>query len=124
MNDSDALVSLLKEFNYYSELMALPDQYGEPLFYCIVLGLVCKACMKSGDACSHRLSMAPVSLQWQMRACRCTSVERMLCLSRTGNLQSEQARSMPSWHATQPFGKGKSKRIGVKRFDTDLFCMR
>ena len=48
------------KLNYYSELMALKDQFGETLFYTIVLGLVCAACMKSGNACSHKLGLSPV----------------------------------------------------------------
>ena len=41
------------------ELMALKDQWDELLFYCIKLGLVCKACAASGAACTHRLNMSP-----------------------------------------------------------------
>lgn len=53
------------EFNYYTELMALKDEKGASLFYSIVLGLVCDACKKTGEACNHLLAMSP---DWKVSA--------------------------------------------------------
>ena len=47
------------EFNYYTELMALENAHGEPLFLCIKIGLMCKRCQEEGLVCNHRLSMSP-----------------------------------------------------------------
>jgi hypothetical protein len=47
-------------FNYYTLLMEQKDQYGQDLFFIIRLGLICKACERSGAACTHRLHMNPV----------------------------------------------------------------
>lgn len=57
-----AITTPQSEFNYFSELMALKDQHGRPLFRCIQLGLVCQSCQKTGAACNHRLSMNPYVL--------------------------------------------------------------
>jgi hypothetical protein len=47
------------EFNYYTELMNLKDQWGQLLFSCIQLGLTCKACADADLICNHRLTMNP-----------------------------------------------------------------
>jgi hypothetical protein len=47
------------EFNYYTELMNMKDQFGEGLFFTIKLGLICAKCAKTGEACNHRLNMNP-----------------------------------------------------------------
>jgi hypothetical protein len=52
------------EHNYFSQLMAIKDQFGQHLFLSIQIGLVCKACQKSGQACNHWLDLKP---HWQPR---------------------------------------------------------
>lgn len=46
------------EMNYYSELIARKDQYGEPVFMSLELGK-CKACLKAGIKCTHSRVVDP-----------------------------------------------------------------
>lgn len=54
-----ASLSRADEFNYYTELMNLKDQWGRSLFVTIKIGLCCARCEASGQACTHRLTMNP-----------------------------------------------------------------
>jgi hypothetical protein len=48
------------EFNYYSILQDLKNQYGEPLFKNIQIGLGCDKCRLAGeDKCPHSLKRLP-----------------------------------------------------------------
>lgn len=59
-----AITTPQDELNYFSMLMDLKDQYKEPLFYTIKLGLICARCEARGTPCTHLLDMAP---EWKSR---------------------------------------------------------
>lgn len=49
----------MSEFNYYSKLIKLKNQFGKDLFLICQIGLCCEACRKANLACTHLLDRNP-----------------------------------------------------------------
>ncbi len=74
------------EFNYYSELLELNDENGNPLFHCIKVGLQCQACIEANKVCIHLLRKLP---PWKSEG-RAARVDAIMSANKEQNMRENR----------------------------------